>query len=999
MTKFYLYARRYLSVLFVLGAFTAALAQGRVISGKVTDAGDGSPVPGVNILEKGTSNGTVTDADGNYSISVGDNATLVFSFVGYLSQEVSVGAQSTINVNLASDVTALSEVIVVGYGTQEKKEITSAVTSVKSEDFNRGNINDPAQLLAGKVAGLQVVREGANPSQGFNIRLRGLSSVGANQQPLIVIDGVIGASLNSVDPNDIATMDVLKDGSAAAIYGTRASAGVILITTKQGVPGKTTVEYNGQVAVESIARRVEVLDADQFRSFSARLGVTGGDREANTNWLDEISRDAVSQVHTLSLGGGAKGTSYRASVNFRDIDGILKAAGSLNGTGFQNLNTRINLSQKALNDKLTLTGQIVTTNRKSNFGFNEAFRYATIYNPTAPIKSSDAAFAQYGGYYQETRFDFLNPVAITEQNVNEGQYARLNINVGGTYQITDALSASVNYSEQTEDEIFGRYFSKQSLYVGFGSKGRAERNSNKYQFDLFEATVNFNKNFGDLNVAAVGGYSYQYFLNEGFGVSAGNFVSDQFSYNDLGSALDIPNGVASVYSYKNDNKLIAFLGRVNFNFKEAYFMSVAARYEGSSRFGDGNKWGLFPAVSAGATISNLIDIPLVNSLKVRAGFGVTGQQPNDSYLSVLTFGRQGNFIVNGQYVPGYAPTFNANPDLRWEKKNEINAGIDFAMLDNRLTGTIDYYQRITSDFLTFQQVPVPPNLAPNTWLNGGELRNSGIEVALNYELVRKGDLRVSTGINFTWLKTEITDFEGLDEGAQRLVANVGAPGQNGSFMIRIKEGEPVGQIYGLKFQGIAENGAWVFENVDNNFNTDPKSADFGKPIYDEKDFQVLGQGLPKAIVNWTTSINYKNFDFNFLIRSAFGHSIVNQYRTFYEAPTAITSYNVTESTLDIPDLRDIPRYNSFHVEKGDYVKLDNLTIGYTIPLSPDSRLSKVRVYGTGQNLFTITKYNGADPEIRYVDTEEGNSPLQPGIDRRNTWVLTRTLTFGVNVTF
>ena len=984
MTNLYLFVRRYLTVLLVFATLVSFAQQ--TVSGKVTGADDGSGIPGVNVLEKGTVNGTVSDADGNYRISVGANATLVFSFVGYTSQEASVGSQNSISVSLESDITALSEVVVVGYGTQEKKEITGSVVSVKSESFNKGNVNDPAQLLAGKVAGLQVVREGSNPNAGFNIRLRGLSTVGANSSPLIIIDGVIGAALNSVDPNDIASMDVLKDGSAAAIYGTRASAGVILITTKKGQAGKTTVDYNAYAAVESIAKRIPVLTASEFRDFSAQLGVTDGDRGADTDWLKEITRNAVSQVHALSLGGGTKSTTYRASVNFRDIDGLQR------GTGFQNLNTRLNLTQKALNDKLSINAQIVSSTRKSNLGFDDAFRYATIYNPTAPIRSSETGFAQYGGYYQETRFDFLNPVAIIEQNTNEAQFSRLNLNVGATYQISDALSFGVNYSNQSEDELYAQYFSKNSLFVGFGNKGLASRRTNKFQFDLFESTLNYNKNFGDLNLAALAGYSFQDFTNEGFGISAGNFVSDAFTYNDIGSALDIPNGVANAFSYKNNNRLVAFFGRVNLNYKESYFLSASARYEGSTRFGENNRWGLFPAVSAGVTISNLVDIPLVNALKFRAGYGATGQQPSDSYLSLLTYGRTGSFPVNGQFVPGYAPTFNANPDLAWEKKGEWNAGFDFTMLNSRLSGSIDYFNRVTTDFLQFQQVPVPPNLATRTWLNGGDLRNSGLEVALNYALVNTSDWVVNTGINLATISTEIKSLN-LGESGERFQAGVGSPGQNSSFMIRVKEGRPVGEIFGPNLLGIGEDGKWIFENLDGNVDGQ------GNPIIDEKDFKVLGQGLPKFTFNWNASVGYKNFDFNFQIRSAFGHSIVNQYRVFYEAPGAITSYNVVESARDIANLTDAPRFSSLHVEKADYVTLDNLTVGYTLPKAPNSLISRLRFYVTGQNLFVITKYTGADPEVRYVDREDNDNPLSPGIDRRNTWVRTRTITAGLNLTF
>jgi len=978
MMKFYLSFSRYLAALLVF-ATSVAYSQGRSVSGKITSSDDGSSLPGVNVLEKGTNNGTVSDADGNFTISgLGANATLVVSFVGYKSQEIAVGAQTSLSIVLEPDVTALNEVVVVGYGTQEKKEITSAVASVKAEDFNRGNVNDPSQLLQGKVAGLTIVREGSNPNQGFAIRLRGLSSLNATG-PLVVIDGVIGASLSSVDPNDIESMDVLKDGSAAAIYGTRGSAGVILITTKKGKAGAPTVEYNAYASVESVARRIPVLTAGEFRDFLAEQGITDGDRGASTDWLKEITRNAVSHVHTMSLSGGTNQTSYRASVNFRDIDGIL------NGTGFQNLNTRLNVTQKALNDKLTINGQLVTTNRESVFGFNEAFRYSTIYNPTAPVRTTDPAFATYGGYYEETRFDFLNPVSILEQNVNEGQYSRLNLSIGATYNITNSLSYTVNYSKQTEDEIFGRYFGKTSLFVGRGRNGLAERNSNKFQFDLFETTVNFNQNFGDLNVAAVGGYSFQEFFNEGFGGSAGNFVSDAFTYNDLGSALDIPNGVASMYSYKNSNRLIAFLGRVNLNYKDTYLLSLAGRYEGSSRFGTDNRWAFFPAVSAGVTVSNLVEIPMVNSLKVRAGYGVTGQQPNQSYLSLDRYSRAGSFPVNGQYVPGYAPQRNANPALQWEQKAEINAGIDFTMLDNRLTGSIDWYTRSTTDFISDQPVPVPPNVAPRTFLNAGELKNSGLEIALNYALVQKADFSVTTGINLATFTTEIVDLAGDAQVSFR--AGVGSPGQNNSNMIRVREGGPVGEIFGPKLIGISEAGRWQFQDTD------------GNGTINESDYVVLGQGLPDFTLNWNANITYKRFDVNFLVRSAFGHDLVNQYRVFYEAPGAVTSYNVVESTRDLPFLLDAPQFSSLHVEDGDYIALDNITLGYTLPMGTNSLFKKVRVYGTAQNPFIITKYKGADPEVRYGDSENGDDPLSPGIDRRNTWVRTRTFTVGVNVSF
>jgi TonB-dependent starch-binding outer membrane protein SusC len=985
MTKFYLLMRRYLTVALVLGV-SVAFAQ-QTVKGKVTSADDGSGIPGVNILEKGTTNGTVTDADGNYTISVAANSTLVFSFVGYTTQEASVGTQTTVDVKMQSDVTALSEVVVVGYGTQEKKEITSSVSSIKSEDFNRGNVNDVSQLLQGRVPGLNIAREGSNPSGQFNIRLRGLSTVGANSQPLIVIDGVIGAALNSVDPNDIATFDVLKDGSAAAIYGTRGSSGVIIITTKKGKAGKTTVDYNAYVSAEIIARSVPVLSASEFRSFSTQLGVTGNDQGASTDWLKEITRTAMSNVHNLSLSGGVNKTTYRASFNFRDIQGVQV------NSGFKQVNGRLNLTQKALNDKLTIESQIAFTSRSTNFGWNDAYRYAAIYNPTAPIidpnPSSDQAIAN-GGFYQENRFDYFNPVALIRQNTNEGQFQRTNFNVGANYQVLKDLTVGVNYAFQNEqflgDRDFGnRYYSKNSLFVGAGRKGLADVRTNNFYNQLVEATANYSKNFGDLNFSALAGYSWQEFINEGFGVQAGNFVTDAFNFNSIGDALDFPNGLAGAYSYKNSNKIIAQFARLNFNYKDTYFLSASVRREGSTKFGVNNKWGIFPAVSGGVNITNLVEIPTVNSLKARVGYGVTGNTPNDSYLSILTFGRSGNAPVNGQYVPGYTPTFNANPNLQWEQKAEINAGIDFSMLNNKLSGSVDYYTRTTTNLLLFQAVPQPPNLASRTWINGGELQNSGIEVALNYAAIQKPDFTWNTGINFATITTKINSLQ--IEGGVSFQGNVGSPGLNGINMIRVKEGEPVGQLWGLKFTGIGEDGRWQYQDLN------------GDGKIDDADKQVLGNGLPTVTFGFNNSFTYKRFDIQFLLRGALGHNIINQYRTFYESPIAVTSYNVLKTSKDVANLTESGNFSSFQVEDGSFVKLDNATVGYTFGLPSGSAFSKFRAYITGQNLFVITKYKGVDPEVRYGDSEDNNTPLSPGIDRRNTWVRTATVTVGFNLTF
>lgn len=988
MTKFYLSCCRYLTVLFVFAA-SMAVAQSRTVTGKVTSSDDGSGIPGVNILEKGTSNGTVTDANGGYTINVSANSVLVFSFVGYVPQEVAVGAQTTLDVSLVSDVTSLDEVVVVGYGTQEKKEITSSVASVKSGDFNRGNVNDPAQLLAGKVAGLSIVRPGSDPNGTFNIRLRGLSTVGANSQPLIIIDGVLGGSLNLIDPNDIESMDVLKDGSAAAIYGSRGSSGVILITTKSGKAGKMQVEYNGFLAAESVARKVPVLSASEFRAFSEQQGVDPAlnDRGSSTDWFKEITRKAaISQVHNLSLAGATKSNSYRLSVNFRDVEGIQITS------GWDQINTRLNLTQKALDDKLKLDMTMGFTRRRSQYGFSNAFRYAAIYNPTAPVK--DASLPEYGGYYQENRFDYFNPVALLKQNTNEGTFTNVIMNVGAEYQIMDGLRIGAHYSLQNEANVSGQYFSRNSFYQGYALKGIASRNTNNAFQQLFESTVGYDKTFGSLEMNLLGGYSYQEFINEGFGVRGSNFITDAFNYNNLGASQVFASGIdgtnGSIFSYKNSNKLIAFFGRANFNYNDTYFLSASLRREGSSKFGANNKWGNFPAVSGGVTLSNLFEIPQVNSLKLRAGYGVTGNQPVDSYLSLFRFSQGSFYPVDGQYTPGYRPSVNQNPDLKWETKTEINVGIDASLFDSKIGVTLDYFTRKTTDLILFQQVPVPPNFADRTWLNGGEINNSGFEFAINYNAIQKPDFNYTTSVNLGTIKTEIISLN--IEGGERYQAAVGAPGQSGTPMILVKEGGPVGQIVGPKLVGIGEDGTRFFLNKEGQ--TVPQNQ-----LNIPGDYYVLGQGLPDFTFGWNNSFRYKNFDLNFLLRGAVGHSLVNSYRVFYESPVAITSYNVVETAKNYGALNSGGYYSSNEVEKADYLTLDNATFGYNLPLGPSSKFSKVRFYLSGQNLFLITKYNGVDPEVRYGDSEDNGNPLSPGIDRRDTWVRSRTITLGVNVGF
>lgn len=994
----FLWRRGILSLLLFGFAISFACAQGRVVKGKVTSATEG-PLPGVNIVLQGTVQGTMTDGNGNYSITVpGPEAVLLFSFISYTTQSVTVGAQTTLDVVMVPALSTLNEVVVVGYGTQKKREVTSSIATVKSDEFVKGSIQDPVQLIQGKVAGLAISRPGGDPNGAYDIRLRGMSTIGANIGPLIVIDGVIGGSLDNVDPNDIESINVLKDGSAAAIYGTRGSSGVILVTTKKGRKGTATIEYNVYGTAEMVAKNTDVMNATEWRALSKETGL-GKDFGANTDWFKAIEQTAYTQVHNLSMSGGSDKTSYRASVNYHDNQGIMI------NTGFKQLNGRINISQKALNDKLTIDLNLGATEKDRQLGFTDAFKYATIYNPTAPIRSTDAAYTQYDGYFQQVLFDYANPVMIAEKDKNEAKNRLLDLSLKGSYEIVKGLVVDASYSTETSGNLQGQYYDKNDVYVGNSRTGLANRTEDNSVSRLFESTVHYLGDVTpDININAVAGYSYQDFTYEGFHAEGGNFLTDDFSFNNLSAALDFKNGKGTITSYKNSNKLIGFVGRLNLNIKSMYFISASARYEGSSRFGSANKWGLFPALSGGVDLSKLIDVSFIDNLKIRANYGVTGNQPIDSYLSILRLGPSGNFFYNGAFVPSYSPTSNANPDLKWERTGQFDAGLDFSLFKSTLSGTFDFYTKTTTDLLWPFEVPVPPNLFTTAEVNIGKLRSSGIELTLNYNVIKKGDFNYAVTLTPSYnLENILVSLSGTYNGSkltygQKDLSDMGSPGQNQVPLTRVEEGKPIGQLLALVFNGIDEAGNMTFvdENKDGTI--------------DQADRRVIANGLPKFLMGFGNVLTYKNWDLNVFFRGVFGHHLVNSFRGFYEVPDMITSYNLPKTAADMrnPTTKTLLNVSSGtlsskDIENASFVSLDNLSLGYNFTLPKTSQFSKIRLYLAGNNLFYITKYKGVDPNPRYVDsaTDMGtyNSPLVPGIDRRNTWFRTRSITFGANFVF
>jgi TonB-dependent starch-binding outer membrane protein SusC len=984
--------------LFLMVIMTSAAFAQKTVSGVVTDAGNGDALIGANVLVKGTDSGTITDIDGSYSLRAKEGDVLVFSYAGYADQEVTIGASNTYNVSMAGGK-LLDEVVVVGYGSQKTKEITSAVVSVGREDFNKGPIADAAQLLQGKVAGLQSYNRGGDPNRPSVIRMRGISTIGANAEPLVVIDGIIGASLSNIDPADIETMDVLKDGSASAIYGTRGSAGVIIITTRKGSKkGGVSLSYNGQVGVQSILRSVQIMDAAEFRAAG------GADLENSTDWLKEVTQNGLNRVHNLSAEGGTGNSTFRVSANLRNVDGILRTS------GFDQFNTRLNFNTKALNDKLTIDFNSSFTNKTQNFAFNEALRYAVLYNPTAPVQGADLKkfpfnATPYGGYFETLGlFDSFNPVSIIEQNYNIGKVKEFNFGADFKYNILDNLSANFRVANQNNTFSSRAYYPATSYFRGNATsptrKGRADFYNNELKFKLYEGFLNYVVDMGKSNLNLVGGYSYQQtnFNDVSFGI--GDFPNNDLDWsNNIGVSQDFQNRgfITGRSGASPDEKIIAMFGRANYTFDDAIFVNASIRREGSTRFGEGNQWGIFPAFGVGVDVNKYANINNVDLFKVRLGYGVTGSLPRLNGLS-----QELRAVENG---PDGSVTTRllraANPDLKWEEKKETNLGIDFKT--GRLGATLDIYNRDIDDAILEVIVDAAVFGAERQWQNAASLNTRGLELSLDYDLIKNEDVTYNTGLRFNTYKTKISKYI----RQQDITGNLGAPGQNGTNMILIKEGEEVGQMWGPVFSGtVNEKGEPVMVDL----NGDGKLIT-GADKWDDPnaDMQVLGKGIPDFELGWVNSLDIKGWNINAFFRGAFGHSLVNEWRAFYEPRlSSQTSYNFVNTELAVPGLTTA-RYSSLYVEKADFFMLDNLTISRNI--GSNKYLKNVNVSLTGQNLFIITKYTGASPEPNLVDygasdngavvdySANGANPLAPGIDRRSNYFSARTFTLGVNFNF
>lgn len=933
--------------------------------------GEEGPLPGATVLVKGSNIGTTTDFDGNFSIEASQNDILVISFIGFSTQEVTIGNQTNLTISLLPN-TELDEVILVGYGTQKKEELTSAITKIESKDFNGGNINDPTQLLQGKIAGLNIARVGGDPNKPFNIRLRGLSTFGANAEPLVVIDGVIGGSLDSVDPSDIESINVLKDASAAAIYGTRGSSGVILITTKSGKGiSQSGFEYRVYASSEEISNIIPMASTSQF------LSNGGLDLGSDNNWVDLVSRNATSVVHNLAFtGSGDNGLTYRASLNYRDVEGIL------NTSAYEQINGRISVSQSFLNDKVRFQGNLGITSREASLGFTDALNIALIFNPTAPIYNED------GSFFQNKVQDSYNPVAINEKSKNDQEKNTFLANFKLDFDLTDDLTLSASYSTQYKNSFRGIYYDNDAFWRGLGDNGFAQRIHDEGGFSLSELTATYRGELNDFRYELLAGYAYQEFTYQGTNVINRDFLTNEVSYNNLALGLGINDNKGYMGSYKEEAKLASAFARLNLNYQNFLYFSASFRNEDSSRFGPNYRTGSFWATSAGIDINKLFDIQGVDQLKLRAGYGVTGNEPSERYAYIQKLGALGQGFINSEFKTSIGPQSNPNPDLKWEEKGELNVGIDFIALDSKLSGSLDYFNRTTTDLLRDTPVSSPPNIYTSTLLNLGELETTGFEVAFDYSAISKDDFSWNVGFNLSNFEVKLINISDQDEFVT-YSGNLGAPGLNYTYPIVLEEGSVLGNIRAGVFAGYDDQGRTLIINQETGESTLERNLD--------RDGVIVGNGLPEYSFGISNNFTYQNWDLNILLRGVTGHSLINIPRAYWEHPGLSGRQNFAYTKYFNPDDSELDAYHSGMVEKADFLRLDNATLGYTFSLPEDSKIDNLRVYFSGNNLFTITDYTGSDPEVRYDDRGD---ILVPGIDRRTSeYFPTKTYTIGLNINF
>ena len=1015
--------KHFLCLLFLCGALGAyaventlpAVAettqQSITVTGVVKDS-KGEPIIGATVTEKGTKNATVTDFDGNYALRVSNrNAVLVVSYIGFIAQEVKAGS----DVTLQEDNALLNEVVVIGYGTQRKGDITSAVASVKAEDFNAGKIGDAAELVKGKIAGLTVVNSSGDPKAGSSIRLRGITTLVGSLTPLILVDGIEG-DLNTVAPENIASIDVLKDASAAAIYGTRGANGVILITTKGGkrdTPAQVT--YNGYASFSKWSKKLDFMDTHDVIYGKTAQEYLGYD----TDWLAGVTRKAgFKHNHDLNISGGSKNSAYSANISYAKEEGIIRE------TSNENFKMQMDYTQFIWNDivkfnfNALVTRQKYTNDNLNGYSHTNPYRQALIHNPSEPVYNED------GSYYENfNKLQYYNPIALINEAFGDTRirFSQLvgNVTVEPIKGWKTNLMISWGETAATSEDWTSPLH--QSL-VREGWNGAANKSEGNSVSKNLELTTRYDAQWGEHRFNSIVGYSYLFNENDGFNAGNQDFSTTAFLWNNLGNGTFIndKDHHAWMGSYKNDSKLVGFFGRISYGYGDKYNALVSIRHEGSSKFGANHKWATFPSVSLGWNIMNEAFMEgtrsWLDNLRLRVGYGVTGITPGDNYLAqnIYKFADYGDVLsMDGKWIKTLEVAQNPNPDLKWEVSKEWNFGLDYGFLNNRIHGSLDVYVKTTNDLLFWYNVPMPPNLYSQTLVNVGDMRNTGIELMIEAIPVQTKDFEWTTTLTASHNKNKLlklsNDLYETDNFQEE--GWISDPISTETHCMEV--GKPLGDFWGLKFVGYDKDGFALVEASDGNGGWTVKQ--FNANLNNQENRQRLGSGTPKVILGWGNTFRYKDFDLSMQFTSQLGYKILNASRCFYENNSI--AYNRLKTAADLHpaiNLDGTPYIDpetgqqkmvtmsqamgqgfwSDHLENGDFLKLSNITLGYTF--TPKGALSnyikKARIYANATNLFCITGYTGIDPEV-------DNYFMAPGIDDRDKYPVTRNYTVGLSLSF
>lgn len=996
------YLRNTFIILLFLFISSALFAQDLSLRGSVRDDASGETLIGVTLLIKGTQTGTISDIEGNYEITVPQGSVIAVSYIGYVTKEFKPEKSGTYDIRLVSAVTELDKFIVIGYATQKKEDKTGAVSNVQAGDLQGGVLTDPIQGLQGKASGVSVTKKGGDPNEGFSVRIRGASGFDATTQPLFVIDGVPGVDPTIIAPEDIESVNILKDAASTAIYGSRGSNGVIIITTKKGAglqakSGKTSyseVKFSSQVSIENTARRLDMLSASDMRDYVDILlqdeldehpGWTADsiftDGGANTDWQDEIYRTGISLSNNLSLAGGNKKTTYYASLTQSNWEGIMK------GTSKDRTSARLNFTNSSIQDKLRVSGNLIATFEKNDYENYDGYDKDDVIYQALQRNPTDPVYDENGGYYQSNRvFNYENPIAIINEITNTRDAKRYLGNFRADYEPIEGLIFSGNFSYLRDDHEKS-YFRPANLYAS-ADNGNGKREYENETEKIMELTATYRKSFNDVhNLEFLGGYSWQEYEKDGFSAEANNAHSDYVGSDNLQIFSNVKWG--DVKSWRLKSNLIGFFARAQYNFDQRYYLTGSLRRDGSSKFGYNNEWGWFPTAAIGWNMHYeefMSKVDWLDQLKVRLSFGISGNQEIGEYRSIEVYQPQ-SLATNpetGQEVVSFYQPWNANPDLKWEETSEYNLGIDFAIFNYKVSGSLEFYLKETTDLLGEYSVPVPPNRARKTYGNSGTFENKGIELFLQTYPVSLDNFNWKTSLSASHNRTIVKDlgdfFQNRNEGT---IDGRGLIGDE-YYVRSLLEGESLGIFYLPTYVTIL-NGDFVYIS---------ESGGFTKNLSEAKR-TVVADALPYLELGWSNSLTFKkNWHLDFTFRAMLGNHVYNATKMWFDVPGNLPSLNGIEEAIE---WRELGRASGgaiadIYVEDASFLKLDFLALSYSFDLKKDNWVKDLNLFASANNLLTITGYSGIDPETK-IDG------LDFGIDLFSVYPKTRSYTFGLRATF